>query len=197
MSHSFRTLSPGRIDIPEKMEIRLTEVEEQICTLLDECTKNLARQKDITTSCRIAGGWVRDKVNFSFFPSTCFSCYFHWPYTLSFHLTHIYQLLGSQSNDIDIALTDMMGYPFALEFNEFANETEHIIVKAVSKVKGNPGQSKHLETAKTSVLGVELDFVNLRDEEYAEGSRIPTSVVSDDAYYKCSLFSVRSLAVVM
>ena len=91
----------------------------------------------------------------------------------------------------------MMGYPFALEFNEFANETEDIIVKAVSKVKGNPSQSKHLETAKTSILGVELDFVNLRDEEYAEGSRIPTNVVSNDVYSRCSLLSACSLSMVL
>lgn len=42
----------------------------------------------------------------------------------------------------------------------------------------NPDRSKHLETAKAAVLGVELDFVNLRSEEYADDSRIPTQVVS-------------------
>ncbi|THH17212.1 hypothetical protein EW146_g3555 [Bondarzewia mesenterica] len=139
---SFQTISSVRTPVLEKMEIKLTEVEEQLCTLLDECTKHLSEEKGINTSCRIAGGW----------------------------------LLGSDSNDMDIALTDMMGYAFALEFNEFASELKHIPVKAVSKVKGNPDQSKHLETAKTVILGIELDFVNLRDEEYAEGSRIPTKV---------------------
>ncbi|TFY82353.1 hypothetical protein EWM64_g1654 [Hericium alpestre] len=69
-----------------------------------------------------------------------------------------------------------MGYPFAVEFSAFVSEVKQIPVKSVCKVKENPGQSKHLETAKTSVLDTELDFVNLRDERYAEDSRIPTQV---------------------
>ncbi|KAA1468397.1 hypothetical protein DENSPDRAFT_833680 [Dentipellis sp. KUC8613] len=143
---SFLNVTSEPIHIPERMEIRLTDVEDRLCTLLDECTKYLAESQGTNTSCRIAGGWVRDK------------------------------LLGSQSNDIDIALTDMMGYPFAVEFSNYAQKMKHISVKEVTTVKGNPGQSKHLETAKTAVLGLELDFVNLRAEEYAEGSRIPTKV---------------------
>jgi tRNA nucleotidyltransferase (CCA-adding enzyme) len=49
------------IPIPDHLNIRLTEVESQLCTLLDECTKYLA-DKGTHTLCRIAGGWVRDKV---------------------------------------------------------------------------------------------------------------------------------------
>ncbi|KAI0320982.1 hypothetical protein OF83DRAFT_1101804 [Amylostereum chailletii] len=69
-----------------------------------------------------------------------------------------------------------MGYPFAVEFTEFASKVKNIPAKQVTTVKGNPNQSKHLETAKTSVLDLDLDFVNLRAEEYADSSRIPTSV---------------------
>ena len=88
------------------------------------------------------------------------------------------QLLGDQSHDIDIALSDMMGYPFALDFTEFASSRD-LEVKPIHKVKENPGQSKHLETAKTTVLGLDLDFVNLRAEEYADSSRIPTKMVRE------------------
>lgn len=59
---SLTTRSMARIDIPAEMKIELTNVEEEICVLLDDCTKHLA-EKGIVTSCRIAGGWVRDKVN--------------------------------------------------------------------------------------------------------------------------------------
>ena len=76
----------------------------------------------------------------------------------------------------------MMGYPFAVQFAAFASQEKHVPVKSIVKVKGNPGQSKHLETAKASILDLELDFVNLRDEEYADDSRIPTKVV------RCVLF---------
>lgn len=54
--------SPNLIHIPEKMEVKLTDVEEQLCTLLDECRNHLIQTKGKDTSCRVAGGWVRDKV---------------------------------------------------------------------------------------------------------------------------------------
>jgi hypothetical protein len=98
-------------------------------------------------------------------------------------------LLGSESHDIDVALEDMMGYPFAEYFVSFV-ESKDLPVKSVVKIESNPDQSKHLETARTTVLGVELDFVNLRSEEYAGDSRIPTQVVSRSQ--RISAFSPRT-----
>ena len=71
-----------------------------------------------------------------------------------------------------------MGVSFAERFVEFCRTTKNLTVKNVAKIESNPDQSKHLETARTTILGIELDFVNLRSEEYAENSRIPTQVVS-------------------
>jgi hypothetical protein len=71
-----------------------------------------------------------------------------------------------------------MGVPFAEHFVSFVSSQKHLPVKAIAKIERNPNQSKHLETARTTVLDTELDFVNLRSEEYAEDSRIPTEVVS-------------------
>ncbi|KAI0638969.1 hypothetical protein C8Q77DRAFT_1078625 [Trametes polyzona] len=135
-----------RPQLPTMMEIKLTTEEDELCTLLDQCTRHMKETEDIETSCRIAGGWVRDK------------------------------LLGSQCNDIDIALENMMGVPFAERFVEYCRTVKDIAVKNVAKIESNPDQSKHLETARTTVMGIELDFVNLRSEEYAENSRIPTQV---------------------
>ncbi|KAI8983356.1 hypothetical protein BD414DRAFT_515839 [Trametes punicea] len=132
--------------MPEKIEIKLTKEEDELCTLLDQCTRHMKETEGIETSCRIAGGWVRDK------------------------------LLGSQCNDIDIALENMMGVPFAERFVEYCRTVKDLAVKNVAKIESNPDQSKHLETARTTILGIELDFVNLRSEEYAEDSRIPTQV---------------------
>ena len=70
-----------------------------------------------------------------------------------------------------------MGHPFAEYFVSFV-ESKDLPIKTVVKIESNPDQSKHLETARTTVLGVDLDFVNLRSEEYAADSRIPTEVVS-------------------
>lgn len=53
----------ARIKIPSPMKIELTETEAKLCQILDECTVHLQKEKGISTTCRIAGGWVRDKVN--------------------------------------------------------------------------------------------------------------------------------------
>ncbi|KAA1111561.1 CCA tRNA nucleotidyltransferase, mitochondrial [Puccinia graminis f. sp. tritici] len=48
----------------------------------------------------------------------------------------------------------------------------------ISTIEARPNQSKHLETATITFLGLELDFVQLRSEEYSDqDSRIPSSVV--------------------
>ncbi|KAF9458754.1 hypothetical protein BDZ94DRAFT_1269959 [Collybia nuda] len=141
---SLKARSMPRIDIPTKMKIELTSTEEEICALLNDCTNHLA-EKGINTTCRIAGGWVRDK------------------------------LLGSQSHDIDIALSDIMGLPFAEHLAGFA-ESKGIKTGSISKIAQNPDRSKHLETATFKFLGLDIDLVNLRSEEYADSSRIPTEV---------------------
>ena len=65
VSRSVHLKSPvsSRILPPAKMEIKLTDIEDQVCTLLDECTQQMKNENGMTTSCRVAGGWVRDKVN--------------------------------------------------------------------------------------------------------------------------------------
>ncbi|KAF9569830.1 hypothetical protein CPC08DRAFT_756809 [Agrocybe pediades] len=133
-----------RIPLSDPPKIELTEVEQNICQLLNDCTASLA-ERGIATTCRIAGGWVRDK------------------------------LLGSQSNDIDVALSNLMGEEFAGHLHEFA-QSKGIQLGTIAKIEKNPEQSKHLETATMKVLGLDIDFVNLRSEEYAVGSRIPTGV---------------------
>jgi hypothetical protein len=56
--HGLRRTIP-RVSLPNNnQEIRLTLVEENICHLLDECCRDHASD----LQCRIAGGWVRDKV---------------------------------------------------------------------------------------------------------------------------------------
>ncbi|KAF8559413.1 poly A polymerase C-terminal region-like protein [Imleria badia] len=129
-----------------KNKIQLSEAEDKLCTLLDEFTRHLKHQDGIVTACRINGGWVRDK------------------------------LLDFECNDVDICLEDMMGVPFAERFVAFLSEKKHVSVHKVTKIESNPDQSKHLETARTTLFGIDLDFVNLRSEEYSDHSRIPTEI---------------------
>jgi hypothetical protein len=60
---NMRQTVSTRVLVPEKLEIKLTETENSICNLLDECVRFLKIEKGISTTCRVAGGWVRDKVN--------------------------------------------------------------------------------------------------------------------------------------
>eukprot|EP00890_Picochlorum_soloecismus_P001086 jgi/Picsp_1/1979/NSC_05445-R1_polynucleotide adenylyltransferase-like protein len=83
------------------------------------------------------------------------------------------KLMGRQSLDIDIALDNMSGKEFADEVNTYlrshGQETHSVAV-----IMSNPEQSKHLETARMKIRDIWIDLVNLRSEEYAHNSRIPT-----------------------
>lgn len=108
---------------------------------------------------RIAGGWVRDK------------------------------LLGLPSHDLDVSLSTLTGHNFALFLQAYlssdafqASSVATELVRAapdapsishIGKIAANPEQSKNLETATARVLGLDLDFVNLRKEAYEGTSRIP------------------------
>lgn len=101
---------------------------------------------------RFAGGWVRDR------------------------------LLDRQSHDIDIAINKMTGVEFGEHLYSFLSSADRATsyglepgaFHGLHKIKANPEKSKHLETATTRFLGLDLDFVNLRKEEYAHDSRTPT-----------------------
>lgn len=58
----YYTVSPAR-PFPS-LEVQLTEKESELCALLAECAKSIheAQPEIPLVECRIAGGWVRDKV---------------------------------------------------------------------------------------------------------------------------------------
>ncbi|KAF9391080.1 hypothetical protein CPB97_007552 [Podila verticillata] len=95
------------------------------------------------------------------------------------------KLLGLSCHDLDVGLDTMMGYDFAVLVNEYMESLGHE-KRTIAKIATNPEKSKHLETATMVVLGMPLDFVNLRSEVYDEGSRIPSEITfgtpSEDAY---------------
>lgn len=100
---------------------------------------------------RWAGGWVRDK------------------------------LLGMESHDIDVAISNMTGVAFAKHMCDYCDTVEAIQDHNIGKqdignlhnVARNPEKSKHLETAMVRMFGLDLDFVNLRKETYTDDSRNP------------------------
>lgn len=135
--------------------------------------RSFSRDRQVASVMRIAGGWVRDK------------------------------LLGLPSDDLDVAIDNMMGADFAAKLQSYLEEQgeqEH----RIAVIKTNPDRSKHLETATTKILGLHVDFVNLRSETYHSSSRIPETVAfgspSQDAFRRdininALFFNVHSLAV--
>ncbi|KAG0221656.1 CCA tRNA nucleotidyltransferase, mitochondrial [Mortierella sp. GBA43] len=91
------------------------------------------------------------------------------------------KLLGLSSSDIDIGVESMMGYDFA---NLVADHLERISPhrKTVSRIASRPSRAKHLETATMFILGMPIDFVNLRSEIYDDPDRFPREVVFGTPY---------------
>ncbi|KAJ1650615.1 CCA tRNA nucleotidyltransferase, mitochondrial [Dispira simplex] len=85
------------------------------------------------------------------------------------------KLLGLESSDIDVAVDIMTGYELAQLVRRGLQKTGHK-TSQVAKINSNPERSKHLETATMMVLGMSIDFVNLRSEVYDPQSRIPSAV---------------------
>lgn len=73
--------------------------------------------------------------------------------------------------DIDIVVDNLSGV-------EFASYIEKLHGTSFASIKANPEQSKHLQTATGTLLGMSIDFANLRSESYASSgdNRIPDKV---------------------
>jgi tRNA nucleotidyltransferase (CCA-adding enzyme) len=143
--------------------IALTPQEDEFVTLLDRFTASLREQRPelAPLQLRIAGGWVRDKV----WIETC--CIVSVCGSID-----CLQLLGLPSDDLDVSTSHLTGLAFA----ELLSQSRQAGVGNVARIAANPNQSKHLETAKAQVGAFEVDFVQLRSEEYAQDSRIPEIV---------------------
>jgi len=96
----------------------------------------------IEVEIRVAGGWVRDR------------------------------LIGRPTKDLDVAVSGVTGVQFATMLLSWLEKTGKKGAGRLAVIQANPDQSKHLETAKVDIHGLEVDFVNLRSEAYAD-SRIP------------------------
>lgn len=83
--------------------------------------------------------------------------------------------MGLDSDDMDITIDKKMGCDFADLFNKYLKEKGYP-VSHIGVVSANPDQSKHLQTAIVDVLGMKIDFVNMRSEQYTNHSRIPTGI---------------------
>lgn len=133
--------------------ISLTPEEETVRKLLVDVAAEIdstsRRDDKESLTLRFTGGWVRDK------------------------------LLGEQCHDIDVGINKMTGFDFATRLGKFLAERQvdyNIPTRSIHKIESNPEKSKHLETATTKILGLDIDFVNLRSETYSEDSRIPQMV---------------------
>ena len=108
--------------------ITLTSKEIEIFNTI---TSILKANNCTSTICRVAGGWVRDKI------------------------------LGKDSIDIDIALSDMKGVDLA----KMINAALYPDKDKVGLIHQNAEKGKHLETATIRVCDIWIDFVNLRSDD--------------------------------
>lgn len=133
--------------------IRLSDGEDRLRRLLLDVSQYIEKINAPPKSLilRWAGGWVRDK------------------------------LLGIETHDIDVAINTMTGYHFASHMRDYCSTPEAMIkhsilpddIGSLHNIARNPDKSKHLETAMAKVFGIDVDFVNLRKETYADDSRNP------------------------
>ena len=130
--------------------ISLTDEEQKLRSLLLDVSDYIASQEQcVRPELRFTGGWVRDK------------------------------LLGYTSKDIDIGISSMTGYAFGIKMKQYltssagAEKYSQEVVGNLAKIEANPEKSKHLETATTKIMGMDIDLVNLRKETYAKDSRNP------------------------
>lgn len=103
----------------------------------------VVREKTPSTVLRAAGGWVRDK------------------------------LLGKASHDIDIAIDNMTGVAFAKLVLEWMKEQGMPAADDVTTVEANTEANKNIESAQIPILGISIDFVQLRKDTYTNDSRNP------------------------
>ena len=130
--------------------ISLTEQEVLLQRLLLEVAQKAQRPDGIKIpQLRFTGGWVRDK------------------------------LLGSTSPDIDIGIDNMTGYDFGDIIKDYLVRDDvratfpPDVIRGLTRIRANPEKSKHLETGHTTILGLDIDLVNLRKETYTADSRNP------------------------
>lgn len=98
----------------------------------------VARESGLTTTFRVAGGWVRDN------------------------------LLGVPSDDIDFSMDNLTGSQFAAHMADYAQRHPESGIASAHTIKANPEKSKHLETVSVLIHGLSVDFVNLRVEGYGD-----------------------------
>ncbi|KAJ5431327.1 hypothetical protein N7445_009059 [Penicillium cf. griseofulvum] len=158
---SYTTMSPA---MPT---IELTPLESTLRTLLLDVAQYITEKKTAAggvtltdpsgTVLRFTGGWVRDK------------------------------LLGVESHDIDVGISNMTGYQFGMALKDYLDVPEHLekykkglpngemhdAIVSLHKIEANPEKSKHLETVTTKIFGLDIDLVNLRKETYTDDSRNP------------------------
>ncbi|KAJ6129014.1 hypothetical protein N7471_010231 [Penicillium samsonianum] len=158
---SYATMSPA---MPT---IELTPLESTLRTLLLDVAQYITEQKiakgggtakdHSETVLRFTGGWVRDN------------------------------LLGIESHDIDVGISNMTGYQFGMALKDYLDIPEHLekykqglpngemhdAIVSLHKIEANPEKSKHLETVTTKIFGLDIDLVNLRKETYTDESRNP------------------------
>jgi tRNA nucleotidyltransferase/poly(A) polymerase len=136
--------------LPISGTLSLTKEEQELFQLI----RDVRDKHSPSTTIRVAGGWVRDKL---------------------LHETTL--------GDVDLVLSDISGREFAQLFRDYLEEND-IPSEDIHIKKSHGARSDHLQTASLNLKDFQIDFGRLRFEKYVKGSRIPertgvASVVED------------------
>jgi len=127
--------------------IQLNDIEKAIMNIVRNTCEYIKKKNAIIVEARICGGWVRD------------------------------QLLGVESDDIDISLSNMTGADFVKYIQEYTSKNgQEDFIGRTYIVDQNIEKSKHLATAGINLFGQKVEFVNLRSETYGD-SRVPEMTI--------------------
>ncbi|RKF82294.1 CCA tRNA nucleotidyltransferase, mitochondrial [Golovinomyces cichoracearum] len=142
-----------RVFMATSNQINLTASEQNLKDFLLDVVQMYDNQENSKEKLilRFAGGWVRDK------------------------------LLGIPSNDIDVAINSLTGSSFTKQVHNYLSNQKNLERHSLNatdigrcyKTAANPEKSKHLETSTMTIMGYDIDFVNLRKETYSTESRNP------------------------
>ena len=129
------------------------------------------------TILRFTGGWVRDKLLGVDSHDIDVAINKMTGYQFGKRMLEYLAITGNASkygirDQFEVSVRDS-DVPLGTTSTIAEQGVEKKLMGGLHKIEANPEKSKHLETVTTRILGLDVDMVNLRTEQYSDDSRHP------------------------